>query len=209
MACGSSNLPGGLAGHLGPCYSCGQMGHLRRECPLMECDIGWEVHPSGRMHSGKAPPLTMPIRLGQKTVMALLDSSVSLIRAHLVPPGLMTVQYTKVAGVCRQVCRWPVMRMALTYNNTIWRFLKWTTCLSRSCWGEMHPPSQHCCVQPCLVSPQPWMMMNNQGSAATTQRSRPLRRFHGILMTNSGRPKNPHPHYNPSKKTWPYPKDRW
>lgn len=86
----------------------------------MECEIGWEVHPTGRVHSRNTPPLTVPIRLGQKTITALLDtgSSVSLIRAHLVPTGRATLCYTDMVGVYRQGCRWTVVHMVLTYNNT-------------------------------------------------------------------------------------------
>lgn len=83
------------------CYAWGHMGHIRRDCPLMECDISWEVHPSGRVQSDKPPPLTVPVRIGQKTVTALLDtgSTVSLILAHLVPQDQPILHYSAVAGV--------------------------------------------------------------------------------------------------------------
>lgn len=89
----------------------------------MECDLGWEVHPSGHLRSGKMPPLTVPIRLGHKTVTVFLDtgSSVSLVRAHLIPLTQPVLRYTDVAGTNQQVCRWPVVQMLLTYNTTTYR----------------------------------------------------------------------------------------
>lgn len=96
------------------------MGHLQQECPLLQCDIGWEIHLSSHLCPGKTLPLTVLVRLGHKTVTALLDtgSSVSLIRAHLIPQDRLILRYTAVAGVYRQVCRWPVVQMSLGYNNT-------------------------------------------------------------------------------------------
>lgn len=76
------------------------MGHLRLECPLMECDLGWEVHTSECLWIGKNLPMMVPICFGQKTVTTLLDngSSVSLVRAYMVPPAQPFLRYTDVAG---------------------------------------------------------------------------------------------------------------
>lgn len=61
----------------------------------------------------------IPIRLGKKVVTALLDigSSISLVRAHLVPQDQPVLRYTTVY---RQVCRWPVVRMSVGYNVCIY-----------------------------------------------------------------------------------------
>lgn len=85
----------------------------------MECDMGWEIHPPSRIQTGKIPPLTLPIKLGQKIITALIDtgSSVSLVRAYLIPASQPVVRYADVAGVYRNFCRWPVVRVPLTYNN--------------------------------------------------------------------------------------------
>lgn len=90
----------------------------------MECDKGWEIHPASSPRPNKPPPLTVPVWVGQRTVMPLLDmgSLVSLIRAHLVPLSEPVLRYTEVAGAYRQVHRWPVVRMSLGYNGSCYSF---------------------------------------------------------------------------------------
>lgn len=52
-----------------------------QDCPLMECEIGWEVYPTDRAKTSQNPPLTIQVRIGQHIVTALLDtgSSVSMV----------------------------------------------------------------------------------------------------------------------------------
>lgn len=102
-----------------PCYLCCQMGHLCHKCPLMERDIGWDVYPTGCARAGWNPPLTVPIHIGQRLVMALLNtgSSISMIRALLVPQDRLVLQYSTVAGIHQQVRRWPMVHMRLGYND--------------------------------------------------------------------------------------------
>lgn len=68
---------------------------------MMECDIGWEVHPMGRAKADHNPPLPFPVRLGRRVVTALLDtgSSVLMIRAHLVPDNRSTLLWMAFAEV--------------------------------------------------------------------------------------------------------------
>lgn len=55
--------------------------------------------------------------------MALLDtgSLISIVRAHPIPQDRPVLQYTSVAWVYRQVCKWPVVKMSLGYNNNIYQ----------------------------------------------------------------------------------------
>lgn len=71
----------------------------------MECNIEWEVHSTGQAKADQNPPLTIPVRMGQRVVTSLLDtgSSISMIRAHLVPDNRPTLSLTTVAGVHCQV----------------------------------------------------------------------------------------------------------
>lgn len=66
----------------------------------------------------------MPIRLGQRTVTALLHtgSSLSLIQAHLVPQSEPVFRYTEVAGVYRQLHKWPIGHLTLGYNGSQYSF---------------------------------------------------------------------------------------
>lgn len=90
----------------------------------MECEIGWEVHPSGQPRPHKPRLLTVPVKMGRQTVTALLDtgSSVSLIRAQLFPQTEPIIRFTEVAGVYRQVHRWPVVHLTLEYNGSQYSF---------------------------------------------------------------------------------------
>lgn len=83
--------------------------------------MGWEIHPPRKGASSKTPPLTVLVQLGQRTITAMLDtgSSVSLVRAHLIPASYPTIKYTEITGVYRKVRRWPVVRVPLTYNNKL------------------------------------------------------------------------------------------
>lgn len=86
---------------------------------MIECDISWEVHPMGRAKADHHPPFTIPVQLGRRIVTALLDtgSSISMIRAHLVPNNKPTLRWAAVAGVDRQVCKWPVINLTPWYAN--------------------------------------------------------------------------------------------
>lgn len=85
----------------------------------MECDIGWEVHPSGWAQASKHPLLTIPVRIGHRVIMALLDtgSSVSMVRSHLVAEGWHPLRSTAVTWVNCQIQQWLVLQMTLGYDN--------------------------------------------------------------------------------------------
>lgn len=84
---------------------------------MIEFDIGWEVHPTGWAKADHNPPLTLPVHQGCHLITALLDtgSSVSMIRAHLVPGDRPPLRWTAIAGVNRQICTWPMIKLTLWY----------------------------------------------------------------------------------------------
>lgn len=86
---------------------------------MVECDIHWEVHPTGRDKADQNLPLTIPVQLGRHVVMILLDTgiSVSMIRAHLVSKNRPILRWTAIVGVNQQVCKWPRINLILYYDN--------------------------------------------------------------------------------------------
>lgn len=71
----------------------------------------------GRAKADHNSPFSIPVHLGRRVIMALLNtgSSISMIRAHLVPDNRPTFRWTAVTGVNRYVCTWPVIELTLWY----------------------------------------------------------------------------------------------
>lgn len=65
----------------GPCFACCQMGHQKSDCSMMECNIRWEVHPTGHTKTARNPSWTVPACFGQWVATVLLDtgSSISMV----------------------------------------------------------------------------------------------------------------------------------
>ncbi|XP_039350157.1 uncharacterized protein LOC120374479 [Mauremys reevesii] len=79
------NLPGGNPGtrsrtgraDLGPCFSCGEYGHLQRDCPGLECTFGQVYSGEGRARRWQAAKITVPVVVEGRPTVALLDSGCS------------------------------------------------------------------------------------------------------------------------------------
>ncbi|XP_039350382.1 uncharacterized protein LOC120374581 [Mauremys reevesii] len=76
------NPPGGNPGtrsrtgraDLGPCFSCGEYGHLQRNCPGLECTFGQVYSWEGRARRWQAAKITMPVVVEGRPTVVLLDS---------------------------------------------------------------------------------------------------------------------------------------
>lgn len=44
-----------------PCYKCVQMRHCEQECPLTDCEVGWEVLPKGQVWPRQFPALMLMV----------------------------------------------------------------------------------------------------------------------------------------------------
>lgn len=94
------------------------MGHYRRDCSLIECDIGWEVHPLGWAWTNKHP-------VNDSSLDSAHGGHGPSVHRELCvygegppsPRGPPPLRLTAVAGVSCQIQQWPVARMTLGYNN--------------------------------------------------------------------------------------------
>lgn len=81
----------------GPCFRCGQWGHLKRACAMMECDMAqerpkWDEDEVWQAVAAKGCPAAWILDTyfeGHKWP-AMLDSgsSISMVKSHLLPEGL-------------------------------------------------------------------------------------------------------------------------
>ncbi|KAL8219235.1 UNVERIFIED_CONTAM: hypothetical protein K2H54_015098 [Gekko kuhli] len=81
----------------------------------MDCDAAWEwAMPSWEGLRGWGP-FTVVVRIFGKDVTALLDSgsSISMVRADLVPTHLQPCQWTRIHCFARHRHQWPVFRTLL------------------------------------------------------------------------------------------------
>ncbi|KAL8194203.1 UNVERIFIED_CONTAM: hypothetical protein K2H54_004406 [Gekko kuhli] len=60
------------------------MGHFQRQCPTIECDVGWEVVLPSSSSSAECPAFAVTLMLYEHTVSVLLesDSAISMGQAQ-------------------------------------------------------------------------------------------------------------------------------
>ncbi|XP_054841809.1 uncharacterized protein LOC129333892 [Eublepharis macularius] len=106
----------------GPCFRCGQRGHYIRDCPLMECDAGWEEAFPATTPPPRPPPLLILVEVSGRRLSAFLDSgsSVSMIRTRLLPAGLPVVRTATVACFHGHSETYPVVRVPLSCQGRTW-----------------------------------------------------------------------------------------
>ncbi|XP_065416479.1 uncharacterized protein LOC135974099 [Chrysemys picta bellii] len=92
------------------------MGHLRRDCPEMDCSYGqvWAGHTRAR--PAMNPKLTIPATVGGRTTRALIDSGCgqTLVRKDLVPPADTRLGCIHLQCIHGDVRPYPSARVPLT-----------------------------------------------------------------------------------------------
>ena len=94
------------------CWRCGQLGHFRQECPLME--VGAVVQVAGPSAPSPGPEGTyyIPVCMRGSTHQALMDTGCmqTMIHESLVRPGaLLEAQYVKVKCVHGDIHKYPLV----------------------------------------------------------------------------------------------------
>ncbi|XP_074843086.1 uncharacterized protein LOC142009235 [Carettochelys insculpta] len=114
--------PGGRQTHgrpqpaLEPCFSCGQRGHLQRDCLEGFCGFGRVWAAEKRARPPQAATITVPILVGTEATVALVDSGCSqtLVRQRAgleADPALGTIRLQCIHGDVRP---YPSARVPLT-----------------------------------------------------------------------------------------------
>ncbi|XP_075790974.1 uncharacterized protein LOC142830385 [Pelodiscus sinensis] len=72
----------------GPCFRCGQEGHLIKDCPFMDCSYAQALAGAGELTEEAEGKIMRPVVIEGKQVVALLDlgCSQTIVRADLIPP---------------------------------------------------------------------------------------------------------------------------
>ena len=111
--------PQGVPQTSGPeCWRCGQLGHWRRECPLMEVgQVVQVVGPPTSAH-GSGGAYCIPVRLQGSEHLALLDSGAMQIQQSLVQPeALVGTPWVSIRCVHGDVHKYPIVPIEIHYQG--------------------------------------------------------------------------------------------
>ncbi|XP_026003826.1 uncharacterized protein LOC113009615 [Astatotilapia calliptera] len=102
------------------CWKCGQPGHLRRDCPLMEVGQVFRVAGAPAPSPGPGGTYSIPVRTRGGIRQALVDTGCTqtLVHQSLVRPGaLLEAEWVEVRCVHGDVHRYPIVPLLLKYKG--------------------------------------------------------------------------------------------
>uniref|UniRef100_A0A669B7F8 Integrase catalytic domain-containing protein n=1 Tax=Oreochromis niloticus TaxID=8128 RepID=A0A669B7F8_ORENI len=102
------------------CWKCGQLGHLRRDCPLMEVGQVFRVASAPATSSSPGGTYSIPVRTRGGIRHALVDTGCTqtLVHQSLVRPGaLLEADWVEVKCVHGDVHRYPIVPLLLKYKG--------------------------------------------------------------------------------------------
>ncbi|CAM4631962.1 unnamed protein product [Lepidochelys olivacea] len=120
--CGSTGAPTRPAcPEVGPCFRCGEYGHLQRGCPAMDCNFGLVCAGERWAYLPSVAKLTAPMEVAGVPVVGLVDLGYgqTLVRQALFSDPQQTVGEVRIQCIHGDVKSYPTVRVPITVHGVM------------------------------------------------------------------------------------------